>query len=199
MFSRRVSFTRALLGALTLLGLSLLCHFCCNFSSDVEFLSAVQVKTPAEPYTRNLTLINTTIFKFNGEDRDFVRNSFATPQISSATLRLVFLLGATIDRQLQESIGRENDEHHDIVQGEFLDIYRNLSYKNIVGKLWVSEFRQQVCSMIEEDAEVLISGAVRGEDKRRAIPGPDSECEAHRQGKGKQLLSDCIIPNSTDF
>ena len=192
MFSRRVSFTRALLGALTLLGLSLLCHFCCNFSSDVEFLSAVQVKTPAEPYTRNLTLINTTIFKFNGEDRDFVRNS-------SATLRLVFLLGATTDRQLQESIGRENDEHHDIVQGEFLDIYRNLSYKNIMGKLWVSEFRQQVCLMIEEDPEVLISGAVRGEDKRRAIPGPDSECEAHRQGKGKQLLSDCIIPISTDF
>ena len=53
--------------------------------------------------------------------------------------------------------------------------------------------------MIEEDAEVLITGAVRGQDKRRAIPGPDSECEAHRQGKGKQLLSDCIIPNSTDF
>ena len=111
MFSRRASFTRALLGALTLLGLSLLCHFCCNFSSDVEFLSAVQVKTPTEPYTKNLTLINTTIFKFNGEDGDFVRNS-------SATLRFVFLLGATTDRQLQESIGRENDEHH--VQGEFL-------------------------------------------------------------------------------
>ena len=50
----------------------------------------------------------------------------------------------TPDRQLQESVARENDLHHDLVQGDFLDTYRNLSYKNIMGQLWASEFCEQV-------------------------------------------------------
>ena len=52
---------------------------------------------------------------------------------------------------MQESIARENDKHHDIVQGDFLDTYRNLSYKNIMGKLWVTEFCQQVFWLMRSD------------------------------------------------
>ena len=55
-----------------------------------------------------------------------------------------FCAGRTPDSQLQESIARENELHHDIVQGDFLDTYRNLSYKNIMGQLWASEFCEQV-------------------------------------------------------
>ena len=61
----------------------------------------------------------------------------------------MFNRGATTEQSLQESIARENDEHHDIVQGDFLDTYRNLSYKNIMGKLWVSQFCQQVFRLLE--------------------------------------------------
>ena len=53
-------------------------------------------------------------------------------------------LGSTTEQSLLESIARENDKHHDILQGDFLDTYRNLSYKNVTGKLWVSQFCQQV-------------------------------------------------------
>ena len=56
-------------------------------------------------------------------------------------------LGVTPDRQLQESVARENDLHHDLVQGDFLDTYRNLSYKNIMGQLWASEFCEQVLTV----------------------------------------------------
>ena len=55
---------------------------------------------------------------------------------------------------MQESIARENDKHHDIVQGDFLDTYRNLSYKNIMGKLWVTEFCQQVFWLMRSDLEL---------------------------------------------
>ena len=54
------------------------------------------------------------------------------------------MAGVTSDRQLQESIAKENEIHHDLVQGDFLDTYRNLSYKNIMGQLWASEFCEQV-------------------------------------------------------
>ena len=55
-----------------------------------------------------------------------------------------FCAGSTPNSQLQESIARENELHHDIVQGDFLDTYRNLSYKSIMGQLWASEFCEQV-------------------------------------------------------
>ena len=54
------------------------------------------------------------------------------------------MTGVTSDRKLQESIAQENEIHHDLVQGDFLDTYRNLSYKNIMGQLWASEFCEQV-------------------------------------------------------
>ena len=57
--------------------------------------------------------------------------------------RLVFLLGSTSDSDLQTVITEENEKNHDIVQGDFVDHYRNLSYKAIMGKLWVSEFCEQ--------------------------------------------------------
>ena len=72
--------------------------------------------------------------------------------------------------ELQEEIERENSEHHDIIQGDFVDTYRNLSYKNIMGKLWVSEFCAQVglrsdilkTLVIDED---LHKGGIGGEDR----------------------------------
>ena len=89
-----------------------------------------------------------------------IRSTWGRPLIPNVKTRLAFLLGENIknDREtseknisgstevseLQKEIERENSEHHDIIQGDFVDTYRNLSYKNIMGKLWVSEFCKQV-------------------------------------------------------
>ena len=82
----------------------------------------------------------------------------------------MFYLGATTEQSLQESIARENDEHHDIVQGDFLDTYRNLSYKNIMGKLWVSQFCQQVFRLLGRlELDIAFTGQVCGESRRRPV------------------------------
>ena len=71
---------------------------------------------------------------------------------------------------MQESIARENDKHHDIVQGDFLDTYRNLSYKNVMGKLWVTEFCQQVFWLMRRlEFYIVFAGQVCGEDRRRPV------------------------------
>ena len=51
--------------------------------------------------------------------------------------RLVFLLGATENVTLQEEIIAESREHGDLVQGSILDTYRNLTYKSVMGHVWV--------------------------------------------------------------
>ena len=73
-----------------------------------------------------------------------IRSTWGRPRIPKLETKLAFLLGSTQNKELQEEIERENSDYHDIVQGDFVDTYHNLSYKSIMGKLWVSEFCAQV-------------------------------------------------------
>lgn len=46
-------------------------------------------------------------------------------------VRLVFLVGITRDHnpRLAKAVHAENEQHHDLVQGNFIDSYRNMTYK----------------------------------------------------------------------
>ena len=70
--------------------------------------------------------------------------------------RLVFLLGAPQDREVEKHIEAENAEHKDLVQGQFSDTYANLSYKNIMGKLWVSEYCEQAEFVVKTDDDQFV-------------------------------------------
>ena len=103
-----------------------------------------------------------------------IRSTWGRPLIPNVKTRLAFLLGENIKdgketleknisgsteaSELQEEIERENSEHHDIIQGDFVDSYRNLSYKNIMGKLWVSEFCKQVSILTIRKITLLVDG-----------------------------------------
>ena len=63
---------------------------------------------------------------------------------------------ATDDTKLQKSISEESSAHGDIVQGEFLDTYHNLSYKAIMGNLWVSEFCEQAEFVVKTDDDIFV-------------------------------------------
>ena len=69
--------------------------------------------------------------------RDIIRGSWGRPQMPGLVTRLVFMLGATENVTLQEEIIAESREHGDLVQGSFLDTYRNLTYKSVMGHVWV--------------------------------------------------------------
>ena len=43
-----------------------------------------------------------------------------------------------------------------MVLGDFLDTYHNLSYKNVFGKLWVSEFCEQADFVVKTDDDMFI-------------------------------------------
>ena len=66
-------------------------------------------------------------------------------------------MGATSDSSLQNVINKENEAYHDIVQGDFVDHYKNLSYKAIMGKLWVSEFCEQAEFVVKTDDDMYIA------------------------------------------
>ena len=78
--------------------------------------------------------MNMNIFQ---EYRDIIRASWGRPRMPGVVTRLVFMLGATENTTLQEEIIAESVEQGDLVQGTFLDTYRNLTYKSVTGHVWV--------------------------------------------------------------
>ena len=105
------------------------------------------------------------------------RSTWGNPEIPDTNTRLVFLLGtvlvsnvylcffiyllqlhtgATSDKKLQQSIADENKKYGDIIQGDFVDSYHNLSYKAIMGNLWAAEFCEQAEFVVKTDDDMFI-------------------------------------------
>ena len=70
--------------------------------------------------------------------------------------KLVFLLGTTEDQSQQQKVRQEWETYGDIVQGVFHDSYHNLTYKNIFGLLWVSNFCEQAEFVVKTDDDMYV-------------------------------------------
>ena len=68
----------------------------------------------------------------------------------------MFCTGSTLDENIQRSLEEESQEYGDLVQGEFLDNYYNLSYKAIMGNLWVAEFCSQAEFLVKTDDDMFV-------------------------------------------
>ena len=63
-------------------------------------------------------------------------------------------LGSILDKSVQRSLENESRRHGDLVQGDFVDSYHNLSYKGIMGNLWVAEFCEQADFVVKTDDDL---------------------------------------------
>lgn len=70
---------------------------------------------------------------------------------------VVFLLGETNSSAVQDALYRENDAHHDLVQGAFLDSYRNLTYKHVLGLKWITYHCPDARYVIKVDDDVFVN------------------------------------------
>lgn len=69
---------------------------------------------------------------------------------------VVFLLGAA-DPQLQPLIEMESRQYGDIVQGSFVDSYRNLTYKHVMGLQWASKHCPGAKYFLKTDDDVFVN------------------------------------------
>lgn len=88
---------------------------------------------------RNYTILpqsneqNSSIMKNNNSS---VSNELAKK--SSFTVRVLFLIGQTMDNDTQIRITNESEEYGDIIQESFLDSYNNLTVKTIMMLKWMN-------------------------------------------------------------
>lgn len=70
---------------------------------------------------------------------------------------VVFLVGQPDSASIQGSLQRENMEHRDLVQGSFVDSYRNMTYKHICGLKWVTYHCPGAKYVLKIDDDVFVN------------------------------------------
>ena len=72
----------------------------------------------------------------NVDQRKTIRETWGKDQEDMEDVKVVFMLGNSINDSLQENVVQEAHEHGDIVQESFLDTYANLTIKSLMLLKW---------------------------------------------------------------
>ncbi|XP_021936070.1 beta-1,3-galactosyltransferase 1-like isoform X2 [Zootermopsis nevadensis] len=92
----------------------------------------------------------------NRDKRVLIRNTWGSIIQGS----LLFLLGEVDSPLLQVSLESENDRYHDLLQGNFRDAYRNMTYKHVMGFKWVLHSCPGVRYVLKSDDDTFVNTPV---------------------------------------
>ncbi|KAJ6641724.1 Beta-1,3-galactosyltransferase 1 [Pseudolycoriella hygida] len=71
--------------------------------------------------------------------------------------KVLFLLGAVTSNSLQHKLQQENHLFEDMVQGNFQDAYRNMTYKHVMAFKWFSYFCPEAKFLLKTDDDVFVN------------------------------------------
>ena len=92
----------------------------------------------------------------NYQRRMVIRETWSTRTLFP-DLRLVFMIGKSMDKTVMKAIGYENELYRDIVQEDFIDAYKNLTYKGIMALKWISNYCPQTKYVLKVDDDVVVN------------------------------------------
>lgn len=103
----------------------------------------------SDPYPLVLILVHTAPNNF--EKRNTIRSTWGR---SDPRSKLLFLLGTS--NSSQADIEYENKTYGDIVQGNFIDAYKNMTYKHIMALKWFTYYCPDAKYIVKTDDDVFI-------------------------------------------
>ncbi|KAH8410693.1 hypothetical protein KR222_005140, partial [Zaprionus bogoriensis] len=129
---------------------------------DLHDFAYLMAQPACEPHVQVLILVHTA--PRNAEKRTLIRQTWGAPRMvqgAASPLRLVFLLGAVHgvdgEQELQRTLELENARHADMVQGNFQDAYRNMTYKHVMALKWFNEHCSRAQQLIKVDDDVFVN------------------------------------------
>ncbi|KAL0280409.1 UNVERIFIED_CONTAM: hypothetical protein PYX00_001704 [Menopon gallinae] len=87
--------------------------------------------------------------------RSTIRNTWGS--VVSSRFKLLFLVGISENKRLQSSLDEENKLYRDLIQGNFVDAYRNMTYKHVMGLKWVYYFCPNSRYILKADDDVFVN------------------------------------------
>ncbi|EFN80778.1 beta-1,3-galactosyltransferase 5 [Harpegnathos saltator] len=113
----------------------------------------------------NATLLAWIVTSYAGNPsaRSALRRAYTNEELQTLGIRRVFLLGMLDNNTERKSHVSQNallDESrrfNDILQGDFVDAYRNLTYKHLMGLRWAVNNCKHVQYIIKMDDDIVIN------------------------------------------
>ena len=87
--------------------------------------------------------------------RMLIRETWGDTSQFASVVRVVFVMGTATDSH--NSVAYENSLYGDIVQKDFKDTYRNLSYKTVAGLSWVSTYCTKAKFVLKTDDDIFVN------------------------------------------
>ncbi|XP_075986984.1 beta-1,3-galactosyltransferase 5 [Anticarsia gemmatalis] len=110
---------------------------------------------PCESYPTGLLLMVIVSSNPNNlENRKIIRNTWGRNLDST---KVVFLLGESENVTVYNQVKDESMKYGDIVQGNFIDVYRNMTYKHVMGLKWVSHHCPTAKYILKTDDDVVVN------------------------------------------
>ncbi|KAK6173714.1 hypothetical protein SNE40_017120 [Patella caerulea] len=110
-----------------------------------------------------LTIVHTATNHF--ERRRLMRETWANKNLfKNISTRIVFMLGLTGNKTVQKLLENEQAKHADMVQGEFLDSYHNLTHKGVLAFRWIHEYCKHSKMIVKVDDDVFLNPFVFVQD-----------------------------------
>ncbi|XP_022087476.1 beta-1,3-galactosyltransferase 1-like [Acanthaster planci] len=104
-----------------------------------------------------LLVLISTIHK-NFEQRHAIRETWGSlREVDGKQVVTLFLLAYNEDARLQRQVEEECSEHHDLLQEDFKDTYKNLTLKTIMGMKWASTHCPQASYVMKTDDDMYVS------------------------------------------
>ncbi|KAL3864846.1 hypothetical protein ACJMK2_006496 [Sinanodonta woodiana] len=110
-------------------------------------------------YAENLTfliMVHTSMHHF--DRRKALRDTWANPRLlKNHQSRILFLVGRGKSNIFQKSLEIESEEFKDIIQGDFIDDYHNLTHKGILGFRWVTTYCENAKFIFKIDDDIFVN------------------------------------------
>lgn len=90
--------------------------------------------------------------------RKAIRETWGQEQVVRGQLvRTFFLLGTTASEDEMTVVAQESQQHGDIIQKDFKDVYFNLTLKTMMGIEWVHRYCPQAAFVMKTDTDMFIN------------------------------------------
>ncbi|XP_067309240.1 beta-1,3-galactosyltransferase 2-like [Pseudorasbora parva] len=91
------------------------------------------------------------------EARDAIRKSWGNESMEGdlGFIRL-FFLGVNKDTE-RKTIVEESQQHHDIIQQDFMDTYNNLTLKTLMGMYWITKYCPEAKYVMKTDTDMFVN------------------------------------------
>ncbi|XP_037527986.1 beta-1,3-galactosyltransferase 5-like [Rhipicephalus sanguineus] len=125
-----------------------------NRAVTFQYLTQV-AKSCERTANRTSVLIGVVSSADNFESRAAIRDTWGGTALKMGFI-VVFLLGLTPDQKVQGKVLAEHETYGDVVQGDFVDSYENLTYKTAMIIRWAREKCSETEFVLKIDDDMLL-------------------------------------------